>query len=173
MFLREASNSVRLAASDFLFEWRLTSCLVLALAAVLAPLLVLFGLKYGIIEAIRAPMVENPIYREIKPIGAGTFSREWFKQLEADSAITFVVPKTRTIAATVRLQNTDRNVRANLTAELIPTAAGDPVIGDVVANSPGLKLLFYRPAQHASLRSSLVTMSAPSSHADAMVGANM
>ena len=137
MFLREASNSVRLAASDFLFEWRLTSCLVLALAAVLAPLLVLFGLKYGIIEAIRAPMVENPIYREIKPIGAGTFSREWFKQLEADSAITFVVPKTRTIAATVRLQNTDRNVRANLTAELIPTAAGDPVIGDVVANSPG------------------------------------
>ena len=47
MFLREASNSVRLAASDFLFEWRLTSCLVLALAAVLAPLLVLFGLKYG------------------------------------------------------------------------------------------------------------------------------
>ena len=81
----------------------------------LAPLLVLFGLKYGIIEAIRAPMVENPIYREIKPIGAGTFSREWFKQLEADSAITLVVPKTRTIAATVRLQNTDRNVRANLT----------------------------------------------------------
>ena len=125
--MREAMSAVRLAGADFVFEWRLSSCLVLALAAVLAPLLVLFGLKYGIVEAIRAPMVENPAYREVKPIGAGTFTRSWFEQLSADPAIEFIVPRTRTISATLRLRSPDRQVRANVTAELIPTAPGDPV----------------------------------------------
>jgi putative ABC transport system permease protein len=136
MNIRESVNAVRMAVADFTFEWRLSACLVLALAAVLAPLLVLFGLKYGIVEAIRAPMVENPAYRQLSPIGAGTFTRTWFEQLRADPAIAFIVPRTRTISATVRLRNSDANVRANLTAELIPTAVGDPAIGSTVATAP-------------------------------------
>ena len=38
-----------LAFSDYRHEWIISGCAVLALSAVLIPLLVLFGLKYGII----------------------------------------------------------------------------------------------------------------------------
>ncbi|HEU4616890.1 MAG TPA: hypothetical protein VFV10_02575, partial [Gammaproteobacteria bacterium] len=38
----------RLALDDYRHEWVLSTCAVLSLAAVLIPLMVLFGLKYGI-----------------------------------------------------------------------------------------------------------------------------
>ena len=42
-----------LAAHSLRHEWVLTLCLVIALAAVIAPLLVLLGLKHGTIETLR------------------------------------------------------------------------------------------------------------------------
>jgi putative ABC transport system permease protein len=52
-----------LATAHLLHEWVLTLCLVLALAAVLAPLLVLFGLKHGTIHTLRERLVEDPVFR--------------------------------------------------------------------------------------------------------------
>jgi putative ABC transport system permease protein len=135
--LWELRSAVRLALADFAFEWRLSSCLVLALAAVLAPLLVLFGLKYGIVEAIRGPMLENPLYRQVSPVGSGHFSTQWFQQMQAHPAVGFVVPRTRSISATVDLRNRN-GPRTVVTAELIPTAAGDPVLtADLLARIQG------------------------------------
>lgn len=131
--MRETLTAVRLALADFGFEWRLSACLVLGLAAVLAPLMVLFGLKYGIVEAIRAPMLDNPAYRQISPVGAGRFDTAWFDAMRADSAVAFIVPRTRSISATVRLRQPERSARRNLTVELIPSGAGDPVLGDRLA----------------------------------------
>jgi hypothetical protein len=39
----------RLAFRDYSHEWHISGCFILGLAAVLAPLLVLFGLKYGLV----------------------------------------------------------------------------------------------------------------------------
>jgi putative ABC transport system permease protein len=136
--MREILSAIQLAIADFIFEWRLSACLVLGLAAVLAPLMVLFGLKYGIVEAIRAPMVENPTYRQITPVGAGTFTPIWFEQMRADPAVGFIIPRTRNIAATVQLRQPDRTRRADTTAELIPTASGDPVLGEMLAGEGGV-----------------------------------
>ena len=63
--LRIASNGRmrlvgRLALDDYRHEWVLSGCSVLALAAVLIPLLVLFGLRYGIITNLLDPLFENP-----------------------------------------------------------------------------------------------------------------
>src|SRR5690606_19672705 len=47
----------QLALDDYRHEWVLSGCSVLALAAVLIPLLVLFGLRYGIITNLLDPLI--------------------------------------------------------------------------------------------------------------------
>jgi putative ABC transport system permease protein len=37
---------IKLAVKDYFYEWQISACFVLALAAVLGPMLVLFALKY-------------------------------------------------------------------------------------------------------------------------------
>ena len=68
----------RLALRDYRHEWVMSGCFVLALSAVLVPLLVLFGLKYGIINNLLAPLKEDPRYRQIVPVGSGRFDPQWF-----------------------------------------------------------------------------------------------
>ena len=46
------SKVFRLASRDYVHEWLMSVCFVLALAAVLGPMMVLFGLKFGIVGAM-------------------------------------------------------------------------------------------------------------------------
>ena len=118
-----------LAFDDYRHEWVLSSCSVLALAAVLIPLLVLFGLRYGIIANLLDPLVENPRYREISPVTSGHFTPQWFDTMRARGDVAFVVPRTRSLAATIKLRKPDSDVGRIVDVELIPSAAGDPVLG--------------------------------------------
>ena len=43
----QKDTMLRLAIADFRHEWVLNTCMILALGAVIAPLLLLMGLKYG------------------------------------------------------------------------------------------------------------------------------
>ena len=61
----------RLASRDYFHEKLMSSCFVLALAAVLGPMMVLFGLKFGIVGAMVDQLIENPLNREIRPVGSG------------------------------------------------------------------------------------------------------
>src|SRR5690625_3364966 len=72
-----------LALEDYRHEWLLSGCSILALAAVLIPLLVLFGLKYGIIQNLLGPLIENPSYREITPLTSGNFGPQLFASMRA------------------------------------------------------------------------------------------
>jgi putative ABC transport system permease protein len=120
----------RLAFDDYRHEWVISGCSVLALAAVLIPLLVLFGLRYGIITNLLDPLIENPRYREVAPISSGSFDPEWFAAMQARSDVAFVVPRTRSIAASIRLRNPVSDVGRIIDVELIPSANGDPVLAD-------------------------------------------
>lgn len=127
----------RLAVRDFRHEWIISGCSVLALAAVLIPLLVLFGLKYGIITNLMDPLVENPRYREIAPTTSGNFTPEWFDRMRARDDVEFIVPRTRALAATIKLRIPDADVGRIIDVELIPSAAGDPVLETVDARPAG------------------------------------
>ena len=70
---------VWLAFRDYIHEWRMSSCFILALASVLAPMLLLFGLKFGIVTGMMDRLVEDPRNREIRPVGANRFDYDWFK----------------------------------------------------------------------------------------------
>lgn len=124
---------LQLSLRDYLHEWILSGCFVLAIAAVLMPLLVLFGLKYGIISNLLAPLKEDPRYRQIQPIGSGSYGPAWFDAMAQRPDVAFIVPRTRTIAATIRLRKPDSEVGRILDVELIPSAGDDPTLVGVDA----------------------------------------
>jgi putative ABC transport system permease protein len=128
----------RLAFGDYRHEWVISACSVLALAAVLIPLLVLFGLKYGLISNLLDPLVENPRYREITPLASGSYDNQWLATLEARADVEFIVPRTRSIAASMRLRAPESPVGRIIDVELIPSATGDPALAGVTTAPSGL-----------------------------------
>ncbi len=120
------THTLRLALLDLSHEWILTLCMVLALAAVLAPLLILLGLKQGAIETMRQNLVGDPVNREIRPAKTLHLSETWFSEMRKRPDIQFVIPSILYASSIIRLSE-----REDLKAfDLIPTAPGDPLILD-------------------------------------------
>jgi len=116
----------RLASRDYLHEWQMSVCFMLGLAAVLGPMMVLFGLKFGIVGAMMEQLIEDPGNREIRPIGSGRFDQAWLERVRGRPDVTFLVPRTRSIAATIELSS---NYSSRIVpVELIASAAGDPLL---------------------------------------------
>lgn len=109
-----------LAWQDYRNDAWLSVCSVLALVAVIAPLLVLFGLKFGLVSSLTERLENDPATREIIPLGGGRFSSEFVEQLRQRSDVAFALPRTRQIAATAQL--------GAVTVEMLPTAANDPLL---------------------------------------------
>lgn len=110
-----------LAWQDYRNDTWLSACSVLALVAVIAPLLVLFGLKFGLVSSLTQRLETDPATREIIPLGGGRFSSEFIEQLGQRPDVAFAIPRTRQIAATAQV--------GTLVLEMLPTAPGDPLLG--------------------------------------------
>jgi len=119
----------RLAWQDYRCDARLSWCAILALAAVIAPLLVLFGLKFGLVTTLTERLERDPAVREIIPLGGARFNLQSIEALAGRGDVGFVIPRTRQIAATADLQGPTRT----LTVEMLPTAEGDPLLGRLPA----------------------------------------
>ncbi|MCP4391755.1 MAG: FtsX-like permease family protein [Gammaproteobacteria bacterium] len=124
--MAQITNIVRLSYRDYSHEWRMSGCFVLALSSVLAPMLILFGLKFGIVSTMVNELVENPINREIRPIGSGRYNDAWIDAYRNRADVEFIVPKTRALAATIQLKS--ETAKRILSTELLATAAGDPLL---------------------------------------------
>ena len=120
------SKVFRLASRDYVHEWLMSVCFVLALAAVLGPMMVLFGLKFGIVGAMVDQLVEDPLNREIRPIGSGYYDSAWLESVRARPDVAFLVPRTRSIAATIELSS--ESASRIVSVELIPSDQGDPLL---------------------------------------------
>jgi len=141
----------QLAWHDYRAEARLSACAVLALVAVLAPLLVLFGLKFGLVTTLTERLERDPAVREVVPLGGGRFSAEAIAELAARPEVAFIVPRTRQIAATADLY-ADSAGQA-LTVEMIPTAAGDPLVAPtLLPRTQDQVLLSQRAAEKLGVR---------------------
>ncbi len=116
-----------LVLQDLRHEWRLSLCMVLAVASVLGPLLILFGLKLGTVETLRERLVRDPRNCEIRPMTVRTYTQEWFESVRKRANVAFVVPYTRQLSASVDLYIPGQKEKA-ITADIIPTAEGDPLI---------------------------------------------
>lgn len=116
-----------LSIRDLLHERRLTVCSCIALAAVLAPLIVLFGLKNGVIEGLRTDLIDNPRARMITNASNRNFTAAFLKGLAGRPDIVFVAPRLRTLNSEGRFERTDQpgQVRGG---ELLATGANDPLL---------------------------------------------
>ncbi len=129
---------LRLAFRDFAHEQRISLCYVLALMAVLAPLLVLFGLKFGLVDTLGQRLVESPANREILAVGSRRFEQAWFDRMVGRPDVAFVIPNTRRIAASLsRLLNPAKGVDLRA-LQMIPTGPGDPLLGEAVETPNGV-----------------------------------
>ena len=124
--MRTTWTVVRLAFADLWAERVLGLCTVLALAAVLAPLVVLAGLRAGVVEGLRQLLLEDPHAREIMTVANRSFEAALLDRLAARPDVQFLAPRTRTLAASLLLQRSDGTTTARV--ELLPTVAGDPLI---------------------------------------------
>lgn len=133
---RAARETWRLAWKDLWHDRRTMAVFVLTVAAIVAPLLLLLGLKNGAITQLRETLVSDPRNLEVIIYGSARLPRSWFSQISARDDVAFVVPKTRTINASVDVLDADRRL---LTAiELLPTGPGDPLLppGATIPESP-------------------------------------
>lgn len=136
--MRATPEILRLAYRDFAHERRISLCFVLALMAVLAPLLILFGLKFGLVDTLTQRLVQSPANREVQPVGSRAYDQAWFARIGARPDVAFIVPNTRRIAASLsRLFNpaSGQDLRV---LSMIPTGPGDPLLGDATAVPGGL-----------------------------------
>ena len=121
-----------LAAADLWADRTLALCNAGALAAVLAPLVVLAGLRLGVVEGLRELLLENPHAREIVTAANRTLPAARVDAVAHWPGVQFLVPLTRTLATTLLVQAGDE---AGPTArlELLPTRPGDPLLDAVPA----------------------------------------
>ncbi len=119
---------IRLALRDYFHERLLSACAVMGLAAVLAPLLVLFGVKSGIINTMSDRLIQDPRNREVSAVGSGRYGSDWFAAIAKRSDVAFVIPQTRSIAASMILYKEDITKPRTVVVSLIPTAEDDPLL---------------------------------------------
>lgn len=127
-----------LALRDLWHEKRLNICGILAYSAILTPLLILFGLKYGLLTSMTDRLLSDPLILEVIPVGAGQYDENWLAQAQSWPEVAFVIPKTRSIATSVSVKRTDTPVARSLNADLVPTGQGDPLLMRVAIEVPEL-----------------------------------
>jgi len=152
--------SLSLAINDLRHDRRVAATMVVAIAAILAPLLLLLGLKTGIIETAKQQLLNDPRNLEVRIYQNARLGRDWFTAMAAQPGIRFVIPRTRSINATIDLVTERRKILQSV--EMIPTDKGDPLL------PPGTPVLLDHQA---------VLLSAPAAEAlgltagDAFTGA--
>lgn len=126
---------VRLALADIRHEWLMSLCMVLAVAAMSAPLLLFFGLKSGSVETMRQRLLDNPVNLELTPMTDRLLDEAWFERWRADPRVAFVVPHTRRLSAQADMvpegeKNPARHV------DIFPSLEGDVLLAHYGVSPP-------------------------------------
>jgi putative ABC transport system permease protein len=123
------ATSASLALDDLRHDLRSTLCLALSITAVLGPLLVLFGLRFGVIETMRDELRRNPTTLELRPLTQGRFGEAFFSALRARPGAAFVEPTPRFLATILPLtREAAPEDEEAVQADMLPSRAGDPLL---------------------------------------------
>lgn len=117
----------RLALQDLWYDRIISFCIISSLVAVIAPLLLLFGLRFGIVSQLQDDLANDPRNLEIRMLSSGSYEQSWIEQLRQRPDVGFAIGLTRSLNTLADLQVDNRHFIEN--AEVIPTDAGDPLLG--------------------------------------------
>lgn len=119
---------IPLSLRDYIYDGRLSLCSILGLAAVLAPIMVLYGLKFGIITSMLDDLNRDPLTREIKILGQGEFTQAQIEEIAKTPGVSYAIPNTRFLSATIRLSSQHSDHKGSSRAEMLPSSEGDPFL---------------------------------------------
>ncbi len=128
---RGLREGITLALRDLSHDRRTTLVLIFTVAAIIAPLLLLFGLRNGIVQTMIVNLERDPRNLEVVVYGNTRLERDWFETYEQRPDVGFIIPKTRTINATIDLANSAGALAQAV--EVVPTTAGDPLLPSKLA----------------------------------------
>lgn len=123
----------RLALQDLWHDRIISFCIVSSLVAVIAPLLLLFGLRFGIVSQLQGDLASDPRNLEIRMLSSGNYDQKWIEQLRLRPDVGFVLGQTRSLNTLADLQTDSSHFIEN--AEIIPTGKGDPLLGSIEIHS--------------------------------------
>jgi putative ABC transport system permease protein len=121
--------TVRLALADLCADALMVLCTVLLIAATLAPLLVLSGLKDGAVNQLLAGLRAAPENRELALSGYTHFDAAWFAAMRARPEVGFLAPRLFELSQQVEVAGAAGET-APTDAVLVVSGAGDPILGD-------------------------------------------
>jgi len=116
----------KLALNDLWHDRKVSLCVAASLVAVIAPLLLLFGLKHGVVSQLQDDLLRDPRNLEIKLLSSGSYDTAWLTQLQQRPETGFAIGQTRSLNTQADLLGANRRFVEN--AEIIPTQAGDPLL---------------------------------------------
>lgn len=148
----------RLAMQDLWHDRIISFCIVSSLVAVIAPLLLLFGLRFGIVDQLQEDLTRDPRNLEIRMLSSGSYDQNWITQLQQRPDVGFAIGQTRSLNTLADLQTDISHFIEN--AEVIPTSVGDPLLGkleihqesDVIVTQEAARKLAVRVGDTINIR---------------------
>ncbi|HIV55348.1 MAG TPA: FtsX-like permease family protein [Candidatus Anaerobiospirillum stercoravium] len=114
----------KLAVRHLLFERMMTICQIAALACLMAPLLLLFSLRFGILQELQNQLLNDPKVLALTLDTSYRLDATFFKQLEQRPEVGFLVPQITALNALIDLKFPGTVARVSV----LPTKVGDPVV---------------------------------------------
>ncbi|MFJ7282536.1 ABC transporter permease [Pseudomonas sp. NPDC099000] len=113
-----------LALQDLWHDRKVSLCIAASLVAVIAPLLLLFGLKHGVVSQLQDELLRDPRNLEVKMLSNGNYDSAWIERVRQRPETGFALGQTRSLNTQADLLiGMQRFVEG---AEIIATEPGDP-----------------------------------------------
>ncbi|WP_447927243.1 ABC transporter permease [Vreelandella sp. EE27] len=135
---------VRLALKDLWFDRQVSFCIAAALVAVIAPLLLLFGLKYGVVSQLQQELLDDPRNLEVRMLTSGSFDDAWLISLREQPTVGFAIGQTRSLNTQADLLKSRETFVNGI--ELLPSAPGDPLLAQLDRYPEGTQVILSEPA---------------------------
>ena len=136
----------RLSLADLWHDRNVSLCMAASLVAVIAPLLLLFGLKHGVVSQLQQELLSDPRNLEVKMLSSGHFDQAWLQRLQDRPEVGFAIGQTRSLNTQADLLGAHGRFADNV--EVIPTRASDPLLAtDLSELAPDQVILSERAAE--------------------------
>ncbi|MGO4999937.1 ABC transporter permease [Oceanisphaera sp. W20_SRM_FM3] len=134
----------RLALQDLWHDRKVSFCITASLVAVIAPLLLLFGLKHGVVDQLQQELLQDPANLQVRMLSSGHYTDDWLDTLRARPEVGFAIGQTRSLNTQADLIR-DRSHFIE-SAEVLPTAAQDPLLDTPLSALSGNQIMLSEPA---------------------------
>lgn len=115
---------LKLAFKDLLFDRLISSCQIAAIASIIAPLLLLFSLRHGILTELETKLLQDPKVLSLTLDTSYRLDTQFFVNLNQQPEVGFVIPEVAALSALVDIKFKSGAKRVSI----MPTAFGDPVV---------------------------------------------